>query len=100
MKDLKNFLNESIVNESKIDFDDAVEVFRNWLDRDDFSLDFHGEETGTGWDAIDNGNSIGDLIEWTGAGDDLAEQLDTDKDTLFDWFEKNEKKLNKELGIK
>lgn len=99
MKDLKDYVNESIVNESKIDFDDAVDVFRNWLDEDDFSLDMSGSKHGTGWDAIENAGSIYDLIEWAAAWDDLADQLGTDEDGLRDWLDDNEDKLSKELDI-
>jgi len=100
MKDIKDFITESIVNESKkIEMEDAVEVFRDWLDNDDFSLDTSGSKHGTGWDALEQGNSIYDLIEWAAAWDDLASELDTDEDGLRDWLDENEDELSKELGI-
>jgi len=92
MKDIKKF-----IVESQLDYDDVFNALYNYLDNDDFALDPHGEKTGTGKECLKKIGSIIDILDFHDGWDEIADECDTEEDTLTDFIEKNEKKLIRQL---
>jgi len=91
MKDIKNF-----ILESQLDYDDVYRALYNYFDNDDFALDPWGEKTGSGKQCLKS-NSISDILDFHQGWDEIADECNTDEDTLTDFIEKNEKKLTRQL---
>ena len=92
MKDIKKF-----IVESQLDYDDVFNALYNYLDYDDFALDASGSKTGTGKECLKKIGSIIDILDFHDSWDEIADECDTDEDTLTDFIEKNEKKLIRQL---
>ena len=93
MKNIRNF-----ILESHLDFEDVYNALYSYLNNgDDWALDPSAHKTGTGKQCLKAIGSIIDILDFHDGWEEITDSCDTDEDTLYDFIEKNEKKLIKQL---
>jgi hypothetical protein len=89
------------IKEGRLNYEDVYDALYDYLSNgDDFALDGSATKTGTGAECLDAIGSIIDILDFHDGWDEIADNCDTDVDTLQDFIDDNEEKLIKDLEKK
>ena len=93
---MKNIV--KFINEGRLNYKNVYDALYNYLSHgNDFALDASGHKTGTGAECLDAIGSIGDILDFHDGWDEIANNCNTDVDTLQDFIYYNEEKLVDDL---
>ena len=99
MKTLKEYVKDTqkVVKESQqLDYDEVLSALMNWCDGDEFVVDMSSGRTGRIDKALKY-NSLTDILDYHCGWDTIAQEIDTDEETLQDFYYDNQDALEQAI---